>query len=225
MTRLTGFGLSAAMNRKTLKKVEKTFKKFHCSIYDLYNEDASTNESSNLSVRIEIDDNGTDPAYVKIFVDIEKLSIEMDMPNLLEPTLENGCNLIEMIRKKYGELSNVLPFDGFCLSALEYTSRISFPDRELVEEYICLIKQSILTHDNNADKPETCSNETDGNLSISYNLSPNYIIAFYGQSGDALSDESTLIIKILERNIRSIDQKLISSSNHDKPLVNNCHFL
>lgn len=224
MTRLTKFNLTAAMERKTLKKVEKAFDKFHCSIYDCYNEDADANESP--SIRIEINDYGTAPAYVEIFVDIEKLSVEMDMPDLLEPKLENGCNLVEMIRKKYGELSNVLPFDKFYLSGLEYTSRINFPDGELAEEYIRLLKQSILTHNNNAVETEISPDGEDREMSrsYSYNLSPSYNITFYRLPGDILSDESTLVIKIWENNTHSIDQKLMSSSNYNKPIEEQLSF-
>lgn len=43
-------------------------------------------------------------------------------------------------------------------------------------------------------------------------------MAFYRLLGDALSDESTLVIETCEYDVISIDQKLMSSSNHDKPM-------
>lgn len=219
MTRLTSFNLTAAMDRKTLRKVRKAFDKRHCRYY--YNDNGNTNadESCEPSISISIDDiRETVPATVEIFVDIEKLSAETDTPDLLKPALKNGYNLIEIIRKKYGELSKVLPFDRFYLSELTYTSRINFPDRELIGEYIHLLKRSILEHDSSIFGTGEFQTTPDRDMVISYSILPNHDITFYRQTDSALSDASTLVVKIHEQNIKSIDRRLISSSNHNKPI-------
>lgn len=133
------------MDRKTLRKVRKEFVKRN---YYYYGENTNTYKSYEPSISIRIDDDReAAPATVEITVDIERLSTEMDIPGLLKPALENGYNLVEIIRGKYGELSNILPFDRFYLSELTYTSWINFPDKELTGEYIHLLKQSIFQND------------------------------------------------------------------------------
>lgn len=216
MTTLTSFNLTAAMDRKTLRKVRKEFVKRN---YYYYGENTNTDKSYEPSISIRIDDDReTAPATVEITVDIERLSTEMDIPGLLEPALENGYNLVEIIRGKYGELSNILPFDRFYLSELTYTSWINFPDKELTGEYIHLLKRSIFQNDSAIFGTREFETVPDKDMVISYGILPDHDITFYRQTDNGLSDASTLVVRICEHNIKSIDQKLISSSNLNKPI-------
>ena len=216
MTTLTSFNLTAAMDRKTLRKVRKKFVKRN---YYYYGENTNTDKSYEPSISIRIDDDReTAPATVEITVDIERLSTEMDIPGLLEPALENGYHLVEIIRKKYGELSNILPFDRFYLSELTYTSWINFPDKELTGEYIHLLKRSIFQNDSAIFGTGEFETDPDRDMVISYSILPDHDITFYRQIDNGLSDASTLVVRIRDHNIKSIDQKLISSSNLNKPV-------
>lgn len=132
--------------------------------------------------------------------------------------MENGYNLVEIIRGKYGELSNILPFDRFYLSELTYTSWINFPDKELTGEYIHLLKRSIFQNDSAIFGTREFETVPDKDMVISYGILPDHDITFYRQTDNGLSDASTLVVRICDHNIKSIDQKLISSSNLNKPI-------
>lgn len=220
MTRLTEFKLTAAMDRKTFRKVEKALPGSHCFIY--CNECRCTYEPLDPSVTIYTDDtNGTAPASMVISVDIEKLSLEMNMAELVDPSLESAKAIMKIIRKKYdGVLSNVLPFDRFYLSGLTYTSWISFPDGELAAEYIRLLNQSILKHDDyKCGDLQTDSCEAERDMFSGYQLTEGCNLKFYREKlKDTWSDESMIVIEVQETNVHSIDRKLESSSNHNKPI-------
>ncbi len=222
MTRLTEFKLTAAMDRKTFKKVERTLPGSHCFIY--CNECRCAYEPLELApaVTLHTDDaNGTASAAVVISVNIEKLSEEMNMAELMEPTLESAKTIIGIIRKKYnGVLSNVLPFDRFYLSGLTYTSWIGFPDGELAAEYIRLLNQSILIHDDcKCGGLQTDSCETERDMFSEYQLAEGCSLKFYREKlMDTWSEESMIVIEVEEINVRSIERKLESSSSHNKPI-------
>ncbi len=80
MTTLTSFNLTAAMDRKTLRKVRKEFVK--CNYY-YYGENTNTDKSYEPPISIRIDDDReTAPATVEITVDMERLSTEMNIPGI-----------------------------------------------------------------------------------------------------------------------------------------------